>query len=392
MPENTMHEDNPSDYELSVVMPCLNESETIGICIGKAKDFFARNNVHGEVVIADNGSTDNSIEIANSLGARVVMIKERGYGSALSGGIKNANGRYIIMGDSDDSYDFLNLMPYIEKLRQGYDLVMGNRFKGGIMPGAMPFLHRYLGNPVLSFVGRLFFKSKIADFHCGLRGFTKDAFNRMDLQTTGMEFASEMVVKATLSGMKIAEVPTVLSVDGRSGRPHLRSFRDGWRHLRFLLLYSPRWLFLYPGLAMILFGLIFAFWIVPAGLLPLGIHTMLFAASAIIMGFQAVSFAILTRTYAAQEKLLPNRGRFDWFMKKATLEKGLVFGGILVFTGVGFLIYIVSLLGKGDFPQLGYETTMRIVISSSTLLVLGIQISFFSFFYSIIRLKLRRED
>ena len=242
--------------ELSIVMPCLNEAETLAICIEKAQNFLNRENIVGEILIADNGSTDGSQKIAKNLNATVINVDSKGYGSALRGGIEAANGDYVIMGDADDSYDFSNLMPYLSKLREGFDLVMGNRFKGGIEKGAMPFLHKYLGNPVLSFIGRLFFKTNIGDFHCGLRGFSKEAYYKMELKTTGMEFASEMIVKASLINLKIAEVPTVLSKDGRSRPPHLNTWRDGWRHLRFLVLYSPNWLFLIPGMLLMLFGLI----------------------------------------------------------------------------------------------------------------------------------------
>jgi glycosyltransferase involved in cell wall biosynthesis len=242
--------------ELSVVMPCLNEAETLATCIKKAQDFLNQNKISGEVIIADNGSTDGSQDIAHSLNARVISVQEKGYGSALRGGIDAAKGKYVMMGDADDSYDFSNMMPYLVKLREGYDLVMGNRFKGGIEKGAMPFLHKYLGNPVLSFLGRLFFKSNIGDFHCGLRGFSKEAYNKMKLKTTGMEFASEMIVSASLKSMKIAEVPTTLSKDGRSRPPHLNTWRDGWRHLRFLVLFSPGWLFLYPSILFCLVGFI----------------------------------------------------------------------------------------------------------------------------------------
>ena len=233
--------------ELTILMPCLNEAETLAICIRKAKKFLSENNIDGEVLISDNGSTDGSQDIAKAEGARVVSTDIKGYGSALINGTKNAYGKYVIMGDADDSYDFLHLMPFVEKLREGYDLVMGDRFAGGIEEGAMPWSHKYIGNPVLSFIGRLFYKSKIRDFHCGLRGYNRESMLNLHLQTTGMEYASEMVVKSELNGLKIAEVPTTLSKDGRSRPPHLRSFRDGWRHLKFLLMYAPNWLLLYPG-------------------------------------------------------------------------------------------------------------------------------------------------
>ena len=254
---------DPSDVELTVVMPCLNEAETIDVCIQKALTAMESHRLSGEVVIADNGSTDGSQAIARRLGARVVHVERKGYGSALMGGIAAARGRYVIMGDADDSYDFTAIMPFVEQLRAGNHLVMGNRFKGGIKPGAMKALHRYLGNPVLTGIGRLFFRSRCGDFHCGLRGFDRGAIVDLDLRTTGMEFASEMVVKATLQKLRISEVPTTLSPDGRSRPPHLRSWRDGWRHLRFLLLYSPRWLFFLPGIALLLCGLLTGVWLLP---------------------------------------------------------------------------------------------------------------------------------
>jgi glycosyltransferase involved in cell wall biosynthesis len=300
--------------ELSVVMPCLNEAETLAICIKKAQDFFIQNNINGEVVIADNGSTDGSQDIAKQLNARVINVKEKGYGNALKGGIKEAYGTYVIMGDADDSYDFGKLEAYVTKLREGYDLVMGNRFKGGIKKGAMPFLHKYLGNPVLSFLGRLFFKIDIGDFHCGLRGFRKDAFYKMNLQTTGMEFASEMIVKSKLNNLSITEVPTVLSPDGRTRPPHLNTWQDGWRHLRFLLLYSPNWLFFIPGVLLLLFGFLSSCLLVlqPIELnnITLDVHTLLYTGTSIIIGFQFVLFYGLTKIYAVENNLLPKSNRY----------------------------------------------------------------------------------
>src|SRR5690349_6704397 len=299
--------------ELSILMPCLNEAETLATCIKKAQKALEDLNVDGEVVVADNGSTDGSPDIAASLGARVVHVAEKGYGSALLGGIKAARGKYIIMGDADDSYDFTNLGPFLEKLRAGYELVMGNRFKGGIAPRAMPPLHKYLGNPVLTGIGRVFFRSPCGDFHCGLRGFSKAAIQRLDLRTRGMEFASETVVKASLHGLRITEVPTTLSVDGRSRPPHLNTWRDGWRHLRFLLLYSPRWLFLYPGLLLMLVGAVVSGWLLVGPRVVDGItfdiHTFLYAAMAIVIGYQTVIFAIFTKVFAITEGLLPEDPR-----------------------------------------------------------------------------------
>ena len=295
--------------ELTVVMPCLNEAETVATCVRKAVRFIDEHGIDGEVVVADNGSTDGSQQLATEAGARVVPITEKGYGNALMGGIIAARGEYVIMGDSDDSYDFTNLMPFIEKLRGGADLVMGNRFQGGIEPGAMPPLHRYLGNPVLSFVGRLFFQSKIGDFHCGLRGFRRDSALKLNLQATGMEFASELVVKATLWKLNITEVPTTLAKDGRNRPPHLRSWRDGWRHLRFLLLFSPRWLFFIPGLVLLLLGLIIgvatATGPVTIGGVTFDVDTLVAAGAMVIIGFQAVLFWLFTQVYAGSEGFLP---------------------------------------------------------------------------------------
>ena len=324
--------------ELSILMPCLNEAETLATCIRKAQKALDDLNVVGEVVIADNGSTDGSPEIAASLGARVIHVAEKGYGSALLGGIRAARGKYIIMGDADDSYDFTRLGPFLDNLRAGYDLVMGNRFKGGIAPQAMPALHRYLGNPVLTGIGRLFFKSSCGDFHCGLRGFSKAAIQRLDLRTTGMEFASETVVKASLHGLRITEVPTTLSIHGRSRPPHLRSWRDGWRHLRFLLLYSPRWLFLYPGLFLMLVGALVSGWLLVGPRvvdgITLDVHTLLYAAVAIIIGYQTVIFAIFTKVFAITEGLLPEDPRLAMMFRHIKLEIGIVAGTLLFVGGI----------------------------------------------------------
>src|SRR6185503_19182704 len=310
---NRGRQENSAQCELTVLMPCLNEAETLAICIGKANDSLKSLGIDGAVLIADNGSTDGSQEIARSLGARVVQVEGKGYGNALMRGIASARGKYVIMGDSDDSYDFTNLGPFVDKLRAGYDLVMGNRFLGGIAPNAMPPLHRYLGNPVLTGIGRIFFRSPCGDFHCGLRGFSKAAIQRLDLRTRGMEFASETVVKASLHGLRIAEVPTTLSVDGRNRPPHLRSWRDGWRHLRFLLLYSPRWLFLYPGLLLMLVGAVVSGWLLVGPRvvdgITLDVHTFLYAAMAIVIGYQTVIFAIFTKVFAITEGLLPEDPR-----------------------------------------------------------------------------------
>ena len=296
--------DSATALELSIVMPCLNEIETLATCIDKAQRFLLDSGIDGEVIIADNGSTDGSIEAATAHGARVVHVPMRGYGAALGAGIAAARGRFVIMGDSDDSYDFSRLLPFVEQLRGGADLVMGNRFRGGIAAGAMPLLHRYLGNPVLSFIGRLFFRIPVGDFHCGLRGFRRDRIADLGLTTTGMEFASEMVVHSALAGLAIREVPTTLSPDGRSRPPHLRTWRDGWRHLRFLLLFSPRWLFLYPGLLIMALGAVLVFTLLPGPMpltqhVTLDIHSIVVGCLAVLIGAQCLSFGIIARRFAA---------------------------------------------------------------------------------------------
>ena len=296
------------NVELTILMPCLNEAETVVACVQKAVEFLVDHRIAGEVVVADNGSTDGSQRLAEDAGARVVPVVEPGYGSALLGGINAARGRYVIMGDADDSYDFTALMPFLDRLRAGADLVMGNRFRGGIQPGAMPALHRYLGNPVLSFIGRLFFHAKLGDFHCGLRGFRRDSVLSLGLQTSGMEFASEMVVRATLAGQRIEEVPTTLSPDGRSRPPHLRSWRDGWRHLRFLLLFSPRWLFLIPGTALLALGLVLGLAVLPArsaGPQLYNVNTLAVACAMVVIGFQSVLCALFTHVHGCAEGFLP---------------------------------------------------------------------------------------
>lgn len=380
-----------NDLELSVVMPCLNEAETLEACITKAMRALAESDIKGEVVIADNGSTDGSQEIAKNLGARVVPVEAKGYGSALMGGIAAARGRFIIMGDADDSYDFGSLAAFLAPLRAGADLVMGNRFKGGIRPGAMPWQNRYLGNPVLTFIGRLFFKSPSGDFHCGLRAFSRDAATRMNLRTTGMEFASEMVIKATLKKMKIAEVPTVLSKDGRSRPPHLRRWRDGWRHLRFMLLYSPRWLFLVPGLLLMLAGGIAGAWLLPGpralGGVTLDVNTLLYAAAAVIIGFQAVSFALFTKVFAITEGLLPEDPRLTRLFRVFTLESGLIAGAALVLAGLVGSLYAVSRWHAAAFGALDPTLSLRWVIPGAVCLTLGCQMMLSSFFLSILGLR-----
>jgi len=385
--------ETPAPLELSIVMPCLNEAETVGHCIEKAQRFLAELSTKGEIIVADNGSTDGSDLTASSMGARVVRVEARGYGNALMSGISASRGRYVIMGDADASYDFSNLGLFLEKLREGFDLVMGNRFKGGIQPGAMPPLHRYLGNPGLTAIGKLFFKSPCGDFHCGLRGFSKTAIMKLDLRTTGMEFASEMVVKATLQNLRITEVATTLSPDGRSRPPHLRSWRDGWRHLRFLLLFSPRWLFLYPGALLMLIGLATGLWLLPGqrtvGGINFDIHTLLFAALAVIIGFQAVNFAVFTKVFAVSEGLLPENLRFNQALRLINLEVGLAAGGLLLLVGIAGAIYALSGWGTRSFGNLDPTRTMRVVIPSITSLTLGVEIILSSFFLSILGMKRR---
>lgn len=377
--------------ELTILMPCLNEEETLGSCIEKAQRFLDEGNVSGEILIADNGSTDRSVEIAERTGARLVHVRDRGYGSALMAGIEAAQGEFIIMGDADDSYDFSSLEEFLSNLRKGFDLVMGNRFKGGILPGAMPFLHRYLGNPMLSIIGRLLFRSPVRDFHCGLRGFSKAAIERLDLQTTGMEFASEMVVKATLFDLRITEVPTSLAPAGRSRAPHLRTWRDGWRHLRFLLLYSPRWLFLIPGSLLMIIGSIISLLLLRGPITLRGvtfdIHSLLYSAIAIVLGFQAIIFAVLTKVFAISEGLLPEDPRLNRLFRYVKLETGLLSGGALLLFGVGLTIYAYASWGTRAFGPLDPSETFRLVIPAVVLLILGVQIILFSFYLSILGMK-----
>ncbi len=379
--------------ELSIVMPCLNEAETVGRCVREARAFLEQSGVRGEVVVADNGSTDGSQAIAVSEGARVVDVPLRGYGAALYYGTLAAGGRYVVMGDSDQSYDFSRLMPFLEQLRAGADLVMGNRFAGGIEPGAMPWKNRHIGNPVLSGIGRFLFKCPARDFHCGIRGYSIDAFRRMDLRTTGMEFASEMIIKATLLKMRVVEVPTTLRKDGRSRPPHLRPWRDGWRHLRFMLLYSPNWLFLYPGAALALVGLAVVAWLLPGprhvGGVELDVHTMLYGALAVLIGVQALGFAIFSKTFAAAEGLLPESARQRWFHRWATLEAGLVVGGVLVAAGLGGSLWAVWSWREAGFGALSPSETLREVIPSVLAFTLGVQVLLASFFLSVLRLRIR---
>jgi len=382
-----------STLEVSIVMPCLNEAETLAACIEKARRALREGGLNGEVIVADNGSTDGSQEIATRLGARVIVVTARGYGAALTGGITAALGRYVVMADADDSYDFADVPRFVAKLQEGYDLVMGNRFRGRIAPGAMPFLHRYLGNPALTMIGRVIFGSPCGDFHCGMRGFSRQAFERLALRTTGMEFASEMVLKATLLKMRIAEVPTTLSKDGRSRPPHLRTWRDGWRHLRFMLLYSPRWLFLYPGLALMAIGLAVGAWLLPGPRtvngVTIDVHTLLYAAIAVLLGFQAVSLAVFAKVFGTSAGLLPPDTRVERLTRWVNFETGLLAGGLLVLAGLAGSVYAVHSWSAHDFGPLDASVTLRMIVPAVLALTLGFQVILTSFFLSVLSMGRR---
>src|ERR1700689_5132687 len=376
-------------------MPCLNEAETVATCVRKAIGFLASTGISGEVLVADNGSTDGSQALAQEAGARVVPISEKGYGNALMGGIIAARGKYIIMGDADDSYDFTNLMPFVAELRNGADLVMGNRFAGGIAPGAMPPLHRYLGNPVLSFIGRLFFRSKIGDFHCGLRGFSRDSVMALNLQATGMEFASELVVKAALYGQHVTEVPTTLAKDGRSRPPHLHTWRDGWRHLLFLMLSSPRWLFFLPGLVLLIAGLAIGAIVVPhpfkVGSVTFDVDTLVAASAMVVIGFQSVLFWLFTQVYADSEGFLPEEPKVQRLLEKLSLERGLLLGAAIGAAGLAGLIFSLLYWNGQKFSHLNYEHSLRLMIPSVTALIVSCQVILGTFFLSILGIKHARH-
>jgi glycosyltransferase involved in cell wall biosynthesis len=381
------------DLELSVVMPCLNERATVATCVKKALSAMEQHGIRGEVIVADNGSTDGSQQLATESGARVVPIEKRGYGSALRGGIAAARGRFVLMGDADDSYDFTQVHLFVNKLREGYDLVMGNRFRGGILPGAMPPLHKYLGNPVLTAVARLFFKAPIGDIYCGLRAFRREAIEHLGLRTQGMEYANEMVVKATTFGLRITEIPTTLSPDGRGRPPHLRTWRDGWRTLRFLLLYSPRWLFLYPGVALFAGGIIVGALLLPGpfmvGNVGFDVDTLLFAAMAVLIGFQSIVFAGFTKLFGISEGLLPEDPRLTWLFRYITLEVGLVVGVLLIFAGTGAWVLGLAYWRTHNFGPLDPEKTLRIVIPGLVCFTLGFQTILSSFFLSVLGMSRR---
>jgi glycosyltransferase involved in cell wall biosynthesis len=380
--------------ELSIVMPCLNEAETLARCIEKARRGIQRAGVRGEIIVADNGSTDGSQAIAEKLGARVVPVKEKGYGSALRGGINAASGKWILMGDADDSYDFSEITGFVKKFQEGYELVMGCRLPSGggtIMPGAMPWKNRWIGNPVLSFIGQLFFKCPARDFHCGLRGFTRAAFEKMDLQTTGMEFASEMVIKATLKRLKITEVPITLRQDGRSRPPHLKPWRDGWRHLRFMLLYSPRWLFLVPGLLLSVLGIAVSAALscktFHLGAVVFNVGTLAVACMTVIVGFQLVAFAFYTKVFAIAEGLLPDDPKLARAFKIFTLERGIIAGLVVLLAGIILLVRALWIWRQADYGLLPPEDNLRRLIPAVTLVVVGVQVVFSSFFMSALGLK-----
>jgi glycosyltransferase involved in cell wall biosynthesis len=379
--------------ELTILMPCLNEAETIATCVRKARGFLERTGIVGEVLVADNGSSDGSVELARRAGARVVCIAQRGYGSALLGGLRAAHGRFVVMGDADDSYDFSQLDLFIERLRANNSLVVGHRFRGGIRRGAMPALHRYLGNPLLSFAGRLFFSSRVGDFHCGLRGVDRAAALGLGLSSPGMEFASEMIVRATLAGWCIAEVPTTLSPAGRSRPPHLRTWRDGWRHLRFLLMMTPRWLMLYPGAALIMVGTAGEAALLRGTLIihniGFDIHSMLYAAGATVLGLQLVLFSLLARTIGVVKNLLPMSPSLTRFLQVFTLERGILLGLSLVAAGFGLAVYSVASWAEVRLGALEPTEMMRKTIPSVTLMLSGAEIFFASFLLGLIDVRAR---
>jgi glycosyltransferase involved in cell wall biosynthesis len=374
-------------------MPCLNEAKTIATCIRKAKASLERMGIAGEVVVADNGSTDGSQAIAEELGARVVPVAERGYGSALTGGIAAARGRWVIMGDADDSYDFSDLEPFVRRLREGYELVNGNRFKGGIRAGAMPWLHRHLGNPVLSFVGRRLYGTPCGDIYCGLRGFDREKVAALDIRSPGMEFAIEMVVKATMQGLRVTEVPTTLSPDAEDREPHLRTWRDGWRSIRLLLLYSPKWLFLYPGAVLLAFGVAGMAWLVPGqrsiGSVTFDVSTLLYFSLAVVAGLQAIYFFLSARWFGITEGLLPDSPRIRRLLRRTVLDASLVAGLALIALGLGLSIYALSTWNEAGFGELDYPDTLRIVIPGATLITCGLQTMLAALFLSVLGLRRR---
>jgi glycosyltransferase involved in cell wall biosynthesis len=382
-----------SEHTVTILMPCLNEAETLAFCVDQAVSALRDNSVAGEVLIADNGSTDGSQQIATDHGARVVAVPVRGYGAALMAGIEAAHGKYILMADADASYNFGQLPRFLAKLEEGNDLVMGNRFSGEIKPGAMPPLHRYLGNPVLSFIGRLFFRIPVRDFHCGIRAMRRDAILGLNLRTTGMEFASEMVVKSSLADLRLAEVPTTLSPDGRSRPPHLRTWRDGWRHLRFLLLFSPRWLFFYPGIFTFFAGIVLSLWLLPGpqtiGRWTFDVDTLTYALGLVLIGAHISVFAVSARVFGTQEGFLPPNPKFERIFKYINLEVGLLFGCALLLAGFGILGYALLLWHDAGFGDLSPQRMLRLTLPSATCFMLGIEAIFGSFFLSLLGMNRR---
>jgi glycosyltransferase involved in cell wall biosynthesis len=382
-----------SELTVTILMPCLNEAETLAFCVRQAVAALRDNNITGEVIVADNGSTDGSQQIATDEGARVVNVPVRGYGAALLAGIEAARGKYVLMADADASYHFEHLPRFLPKLEEGYDLVMGNRFSGTIEPGAMPPLHRYLGNPVLSSIGRIFFSIPVRDFHCGLRAFRRDPILALQLRTTGMEFASEMVVKSSLAGLRMTEVPTTLSPDGRSRAPHLRSWRDGWRHLRFLLLFSPRWLFLIPGVVTFFIGVILSLWLIPGpqtvGRWTFDVDTLTYSLGLVLIGAHISVFAVSARVFGTQEGFLPPNPKFERIFKYINLEVGLLFGCALLLVGLGILGYAIQVWHSAGFGDLSPQRMLRLTLPSATCFMLGVEAIFGSFFLSLLGMNRR---
>jgi glycosyltransferase involved in cell wall biosynthesis len=382
-----------SELTVTILMPCLNEAETLAFCVRQAVAALRDNNVTGEVIVADNGSTDGSQQIATDEGARVVDVPVRGYGAALLAGIEAARGKYVLMADADASYHFEHLPRFLPKLEEGYDLVMGNRFSGSIERGAMPPLHRYLGNPVLSSIGRIFFRIPVRDFHCGLRAFRRDPILALQLRTTGMEFASEMVVKSSLAGLRMTEVPTTLSPDGRSRAPHLRSWRDGWRHLRFLLLFSPRWLFLIPGVVTFFLGVILSLWLLPGpqtvGRWTFDVDTLTYSLGLVLIGAHISVFAVSARVFGTQEGFLPPNPKFERIFKYINLEVGLLFGCALLLVGLGILGYAIQVWHGAGFGDLSPQRMLRLTLPSATCFMLGVEAIFGSFFLSLLGMNRR---
>ena len=380
-----------AQLEFSIVMPCLNEAASVGVCIEKARAWLDKAGIAGEIIVADNGSTDDSRLIAAERGARVVPVAARGYGNALAVGIEAARGRYVIMGDADDSYDFSQLEPFVEKLRDGCDLVVGNRFKGGIEPRSMPFLHRVLGNPMLSFIGRRLFGTPCGDIYCGLRGFDRAKIQALDLRSGGMEYAIEMIVKATLNGLRVAEVPTVLSPDERGRESHLNTWRDGWRSLRLLLVYSPRWLFLYPGLVLLLGGLAGMVWLLPeqrrVGDVTFDVSTLLYAGLATVVGLQSIYFFVTARWFGIAEGLLPDDRRFRRIFGVRAPDLGVAVGACLLAAGLVVSGIAVAIWHRHGFGPLDYPHILRFVIAGSVLIACGFQTMLSSLFLSVLRLR-----